>query len=60
MSNHYTFTLNLKLKRNLTATEITVLDYILNGNGTPNLSVPNLSVPVLNQLISFIVKWNIL
>ncbi|MEM5535115.1 hypothetical protein WNY58_01805 [Neptuniibacter pectenicola] len=41
MSNHYTFTLNLKFKRNLTATEIAVLDYILNGNGTPPIDLPN-------------------
>lgn len=41
MSNHYTFTLNLKLKRNLTTTEIATLEYILNGNGSPPTDSPN-------------------
>ncbi|PCM45805.1 hypothetical protein [Marinobacter sp. ANT_B65] len=41
MSNYYTFTLNLKLKRNLTYTDITVLEYILNGEGAPPTDLPD-------------------
>ena len=40
MSNHYTFTLNLKLKPNLTTEEVATLEYILNGNGSLPIDLP--------------------
>ncbi len=40
MSLHYTVTLNLRLKHDLTVIEISALDYILNGNGGPPTALP--------------------
>jgi hypothetical protein len=41
MSYHYTFTLNLRLKRNLTVTDLDTLRYLFNGKDSKPSQLPN-------------------